>query len=107
LCPPHAPQQETRMSHTPASRTLPARMPTPRNRRHAALIAGAAALALALAGCSGDAGSHTAPDGWTEPDYAGAPTDLTSEQVCALLDDADFATHLGVEITGVKPGEYN
>lgn len=79
----------------------------PARHRRTRLVASGGALALALVGCSGGGGSDTAPDGWVEPDYAGAPTDLTAEQVCGLLDDADFATHVGVEVTSATPGDFN
>lgn len=99
------------MSRTATERTLTTRprLSQPGRHRRMRLVAAGAALALALVGCSGDGGggSDTAPDGWVEPDYAGAPSDLTGDQVCDLLDDADFATHLGVEVTSATPGGSN
>lgn len=74
-------------------------------------------LLFALAACGGggdgeesasreanDPVETTAASGWVEPDYDGVPTDLTSDEVCALIDEATVAELLGTEVTSVRPG---
>lgn len=84
----------------------------------------AAVLTLVLPGCGGDDGAAADDDGsveggagspqesagegepedHVEPEYDGLPTDLTSDEVCALLDEATISKHLEAEITSVTPG---
>lgn len=86
-------------------------IPRTRHHRWTSLALGATGLALALAGCGdsedraeGAAGDDSEPVEYVEPEYDGLPTDLTSEEVCDLLDDATAAEHLQAEVTQRKPG---
>lgn len=53
-------------------------------------------------GEEGDAGG--VPAGYVEPDYEGLPEDLTSDEVCALIDEATITEALGTEVTRMTPG---
>lgn len=77
--------------------------------RLSALCALAVGLALIVAGCSGDATSQNATgnadsSAYIEPDYDGLPDDLTSEEVCALLDEEAVVEMLDAEVNKVTPG---
>lgn len=88
--------------------------------RSGTLLAGAAAImvVLAFAACtSGDdsdeevaaasdtgaPATETAATESAEPEYEGLPADLTSQEVCDLLDDATVEGHLASEITNIEP----
>lgn len=96
----------------------------PSPRRRFVLAAVALSLVMALAACGSDSdgadaaasqttesvdqnGDGTGGGGasdWVEPDYDGLPEDLTSEEVCALLDEETIAEHLGSEVSATRPG---
>ena len=74
-----------------------------------ALCVAAGGLALILSGCSGDAaGERGTGNGdssaYIEPEYNGLPADLTSEEVCALIDEEAVAEMLDAEVTNVSAG---
>src|SRR5690625_2591791 len=77
--------------------------------RLSVLCALAGGLALLVSGCSGDAVGEE-PTGnadssaYVEPEYDGLPADLTSAEVCALLEDEAVAAMLDAEVTKVTPG---
>lgn len=74
--------------------------------RLTALGAAVSCLALLLAGCGGDSdedgGSESS--GWVEPEYDGLPADLTSDEVCALLDEGSAAEMLEADVLKRTPG---
>jgi len=77
--------------------------------RLSALCALAGGLTLIISGCSGDAVSEDPTDNadslaYVEPEYDGLPDDLTSEEVCALLDEEAVAGMLDAEVSKVTPG---
>lgn len=77
--------------------------------RMSALCAVAGVLALVLSGCGGDAAAEDAAGAggsaaYAEPEYAGPPADLTSEEVCALLDREDVAATLEAEVISMRAG---
>lgn len=80
--------------------------------RYFALCAAGLGLALFLGACGGD--SDPAEDDTSTPageptahielEYDGLPTDLSADEVCALLDDATISQHLDAEVTGMTAG---
>lgn len=56
------------------------------------------------AGSPQESAGEGEPEDHVEPEYDGLPTDLTSDEVCALLDEATISKHLEAEITSVTPG---
>lgn len=87
-----------------------ARRTTLNRSRMYGLCALAIGLLLIVCGCGGDAVGEDAAgnpelSSYVEPEYDGLPDDLTSEEVCALLDDDAVDTMLDAEVSKVSPGK--
>lgn len=91
-------------------------MPRAASRSHPGMLrtcAIAGSIALTLSGCGGDvadgeeqttaepAESSTRVE---QPTYDGPPSDLTSHEVCSLLDEADIEEMLNAEVSSGTPG---
>ncbi len=65
----------------------------------------AAVCVLILAGCGGgDDDAAAAGDGRTDRVHTGPPADLTSGEVCLLLEEDAVAAHLDTDVASVTPG---
>lgn len=88
--------------------------------RLAALCAAVSGLALILSACGSNATGESATGNTDssavedadssavseEPDYDGLPADLTSDEVCTLLNEEAVADILDAEVTKMTPGSY-